>query len=526
MSVRDSRHRVDLEVLVGADGGDLLDRTPVGEGRLSIVEPLVAQLLDVVGVDGGDSLSDLSSRDSAAELQEVQTDLLVEASGGLVGQELVEQVVSATEDLDLIEVVRVDGGEANTAVVHLSSEDLIAEEIVTEEAVVGASEVVGVGSGDVGQVAEERMHRVVLLVDIVEVLGVLVNSVRAEHVLQEKEGVVVLVLHRGSIIEDTNVGVDHLIVSNEEDRGRVDGLLGVLGGGLAGLGQGGEGLLNLFDDLGVVHVTGGNDDKVVAEVVGGVVSSEVIGANLLEKVSITLDGLTEHVISITVEEGVLERSLLVSGMVGLVLAADLLLEDLELGRVEGGVADGVTEKVDGSAGVILEHGQVEAGVLSVGVSAVLSAHGGHLIGELALGSRGGASVGHSLNEIGRAGRLEVLVSGASSNIDTDVSLGAGERLTDNSDAVGEGRLIGLSHEPERPGDGAERKLTVVILDGVLGELLLDINGGKTTSKQVKRQYFFIVKASFHLPIVLEDVLGDLVAESSGVLDGSHSSLNS
>jgi hypothetical protein len=46
---------------------------------------------------------------------------------------------------------------------------------------------------------------------------------------------------------------------------------------------------------------------------------------------------------------------------------------------------------------------------------------------------------------------------------------------------------------------------VVILDGVLGELLLNLNGGKT--------------------IVLEDVLGDLVAESSGVLDDGHSSLS-
>lgn len=484
MSVSHSRHRVDLEVLVRTDGGDLLDGTPVGERGLSIIEPLVAQCLDVVRIDGGDSLSDLGSRDSAAELEEVHADLLVEAGGGLVGEERVEQVVSATEDLNLIEVVRVDGGKADTAIVHLSSEDLIAEEIVTEDAVVGTSEVVAVGLGDVGQVTEESVHRVVLLVHIVEMLSVLVNSVGAEHVLKEKEAIVVLVLDGRSIVEDTNVGVDHLVVSDEEDRRSVVRLLGVLGGDLGLLGKSGEGLLNLLDDLSVVDVSGGNDDKVVTVVVGGVVLSEVVGANLLEHISITLNRLTDNVISETVEVSVLESRLLVSSVVLLVLGADLFLEDLELGRVEGGVADGVTEEADGSGGVTLEDGHVEAGVLSIGVSLVLGTHSADLIGELALGSGGGTSGGHSLDKVGRAGGLEILVSGASANIDTDMSLGTGESLTDDSNAVGESSLVGLSHELEGLGDGSERKLTMVILDGVLGELLLELNGGKTIRKRI------------------------------------------
>lgn len=415
-------------------------------------------------------------------------------------------MVSATEHLDLVQVVRVDGGEADTAVVHLSSEDLVAEEIVTKHAVVRASKVVRIGSSDVGEVTEESVHRVVLLVDIVKVLSVLVHSVGTEHMLQEEEAVVVLILHRGSVVEDTNVGVNHLVISDEEDGRSVVRLLGVLGGDIASLGKGGEGLLNLLDDLGVVHITSGNDDDVVTEVVGGVELSEVISGNLLEHISITLDRLADHMISETVEVSVLESRLFVSGVVGLVLGSNLLSEDLELSRVEGGVADGVTEHVDGSAGVVLEAGEVEASVLSVGVSAVLGAHGGDLIGELALGPRGGTSSGHSLNKIGGAGRGEVLVSGASANIDTDVSLGTGEGLSDNSDTVGESGLVGLSHELEGLGDGTERKLTVVILNGVLGELLLDLDGGKT--------------------IILFDVLDDLVtAEASSLLDDSHSSLS-
>lgn len=59
MQVGDSGHRVDLEVLVGSDGGSFLDGSPVRERWLSIVEPLVAQILDSVRVGVGDTLGDL-----------------------------------------------------------------------------------------------------------------------------------------------------------------------------------------------------------------------------------------------------------------------------------------------------------------------------------------------------------------------------------------------------------------------------------------------------------------------------------
>ena len=61
MSVGDSGQGVDLEVLVGTNLRDGLDWAPVGEGWLSIIEPLVAQVLDVVVVDRGNSLGDLAS---------------------------------------------------------------------------------------------------------------------------------------------------------------------------------------------------------------------------------------------------------------------------------------------------------------------------------------------------------------------------------------------------------------------------------------------------------------------------------
>lgn len=49
------------------------------------------------------------------------------------------------------------------------------------------------------------MHRVVLLLGGVKVLGVLVNSILTEHVLEEKETVVVRIVESRCVVEDTNV---------------------------------------------------------------------------------------------------------------------------------------------------------------------------------------------------------------------------------------------------------------------------------------------------------------------------------
>jgi len=138
-------------------------------------------------------------------------------------------MVAASNDLDVVQVVAVDSGQADTAVVHLAGEDLVTEEVVTENAGVGVSEVVGLSHSHIGQVTKECVHGVVLLLDIVEMLSVLVDSVGAEHVLEEEECVVVLVLDAGGVVEDTDVRVDHLVVSDHEQSWDEHGLLGSTG---------------------------------------------------------------------------------------------------------------------------------------------------------------------------------------------------------------------------------------------------------------------------------------------------------
>lgn len=122
-----------------------------------------------------------------------------------VVHKLVVEVVAASDDLDFVHVVRVDGGKAHTAVVHLAGEHFVSEEIVAEESRVAVSHVVALCHCHVNKISEKGVHRVVLLVSSVEVLSVLLDVVAVEDVLQEEEPVVVSLVEGRSIIEDTNV---------------------------------------------------------------------------------------------------------------------------------------------------------------------------------------------------------------------------------------------------------------------------------------------------------------------------------
>ena len=93
---------------------------------------------------------------------------LIDSLFGLNVKERVTEVVTATDDLDVAEVVTVAGGEAGTAVVNLTGEDFVTEEVVTEDSTVVIGEVVGISHGHIGKITEESVHRVVLLFDIVE----------------------------------------------------------------------------------------------------------------------------------------------------------------------------------------------------------------------------------------------------------------------------------------------------------------------------------------------------------------------
>ena len=419
MSVGHSGHGVDLEVLVGTDGSGGLNGSPVGESGLSIVEPGVAQVLHVVVVDVGDTLGNLGSVESAAEGKDLATDVLVNVGVVLLALEGLEQVGAATDNLNVVQEVRVDGGQADTAVVHLTGEDFVTEEVVSEETGVRVGEVVAVSSGDINELTEESVHGVVLLLDVVKVLSVLVDSVGAEHVLEEQESVVVFVLDGGSIVEDTDVRVDHLIITDEEERGSQERSLGVNGFHGGGLGNASEGLVNLVNELVVVDGTGSNNNDVITEVVSSSVASEHISVEVLKLVSLTLDGLAEHVVSEGVEVGVLQSGVLVVLSGGRVLSGELLLGELNLSGVEGSVGEGITEERHSSADITLEDLEAEGGLLTASLIDVSATHVFDILSELSLGAGRSSSSDELLEEVRGTSGLEGVLTGASTDVHTN-----------------------------------------------------------------------------------------------------------
>ena len=94
-------------------------------------------MLEVVGVDVRDTLGDLGARHSAVEVEHLGSDLLEDIRAGLDAHQLIVELVSCADDLNIVKVVGIDGGETDTAIVHLTSEDFVAKEVVTENAAIG-----------------------------------------------------------------------------------------------------------------------------------------------------------------------------------------------------------------------------------------------------------------------------------------------------------------------------------------------------------------------------------------------------
>lgn len=224
-------------------------------------------MLEVVVIDVGDSLGNFAARNSAVEVEDLLTNLLNDFRRVFAGHKLVVKLVAAAVDLNVVKEVRVYGGKANTAVVHLASENFVTEEVVSEDTAVGVGEVERLSQGNVGKITEHSVHRVVLLLNIVEMAGMLINAIITEHVLEKKEAVVISILDGRSIVENTNVTVNHLIISNEEEGGNVDrSFLALDLSTVSLLGKAVESLGDLANEFVVVDVSSTNNNKVVTEV--------------------------------------------------------------------------------------------------------------------------------------------------------------------------------------------------------------------------------------------------------------------
>jgi len=126
-----------------------------------------------------------------------------------------------------------------------------------------------------------------------------------------------------------------------------------------------ERVLHLLDELVMDDVAGTNNDNVVTVPVGGAVLLQIVDGKVSEVVSVTLDRLAHHMVSVGVVMAVLNSGGLEFLAVGSMLGGDLLLALLKLSGIECSVGNAVTEHIHNLTGVTLEAGDGEVGVLTV-----------------------------------------------------------------------------------------------------------------------------------------------------------------
>jgi len=154
--VEHSGHGIDFEVLVRTNGCGILNSSPVSEGRLGIIEPLVADVLDMVRVHLGKAGCDFTASNISIKDKHVLSNSFVAAlSAVCFCHKIVVDCVASSYNLDIIDVVTIDCWHTDSAIVHLSYENLISEEIIAEKTVVRTSDVVIVSNSDIWQVSNK-----------------------------------------------------------------------------------------------------------------------------------------------------------------------------------------------------------------------------------------------------------------------------------------------------------------------------------------------------------------------------------
>jgi hypothetical protein len=133
-------------------------------------------------------------------------------------------------------------------------------------------------------------------------------------------------------------------------------------------------LVNLCNNFIVVDFTSCNDNEVVTEVVSGMEVTEVVYTDCMSQISVTSGWLAKHVFSERVVVDVGKKGLFISCVVGLMLLADVVLEEFKLSRVKGHIAYHISEKSNSLGGVALEDLEAIAYLFFVNFSSVLGSH--------------------------------------------------------------------------------------------------------------------------------------------------------
>ena len=111
-------------------------------------------MLDVIIVEVADTSCNFGSVNSASDAQKLSSNYFVDLFWWFLCKERIPEMVAASDYLNVIQVMRVDSWKTNTAVVHLTSENFISEEVVSPDSSIAVSEVVGFSHGYIRKISE------------------------------------------------------------------------------------------------------------------------------------------------------------------------------------------------------------------------------------------------------------------------------------------------------------------------------------------------------------------------------------
>mmetsp|Transcript_84400 Transcript_84400/g.116642 ORF Transcript_84400/g.116642 Transcript_84400/m.116642 type:complete len:304 (-) Transcript_84400:533-1444(-) len=303
-------------------------------------------MLHMVVINVRNTLGNLRARYASVKVKHLGTNLLHHISCCLDGHKFIIKRVASSDDFNIIDVVTVNSWQAHTAVVHLSSKHFIAKEPVTEDTTITVGTVQALSSGHINQITKHSMHRVILLLDIVDMLGMLVNLVAAEHSLKKEEAVEVFMLPARSIVEYTDAGVDHFIVTDKEETRVIDWRLSVFDRLIVGSWESREVLLTQVNKLLMVYGTSTDNDHVFTIVIGVAEIHNHFTVDLSNVVNITKNRLTHHMFSINVIVNVFHQGLLRVLVGSFQLLPDCVLFQFQMVIIKHRIAKHITENLN------------------------------------------------------------------------------------------------------------------------------------------------------------------------------------
>lgn len=185
-------------------------------------------------------------------------------------------------------------------------------------------------ASDIGKVSHHRVQRVVLLLHIVQVACVSLDVVAAEDSLEQQERIEIFVFPRGGIIKDTDIRVNHLVISDEEQCRNINGLFFVGLWLVSSPRKCVEMLLGQVNKLLMIDSASADDDNVLAKVVSFMKINYHVALYFIDIIDITKDRLPHHVLSENIIVHVLHECFHVIVIGSLKLLPDSILLHLKV----------------------------------------------------------------------------------------------------------------------------------------------------------------------------------------------------